>query len=173
VVVPLDRRTSEYLVLEVRRRAGSDRELPSAGLLVWHSGGPGTPGQGAYRPRLDLIEAHGVDTFDAALVRTDEIAFPTSRARGLSRDTWPSVRGRAGAFPVCLSDISREPDGSVCFTLGVPRNLRQEPPFPYVPTAPERDGAVVRPDPVTGAIVRFYPNRLRAPDLPSNSSGER
>lgn len=173
VVVPMDRRTGEYLVLEARRRAGGDRELPSEGLLVWHVGGPGTPGQGAYRSRLDLIEAHGVDTFDAALVRTGEIAFPTPRARDLTRETRPSIRGRDGAYPVCITDIVREEDGSVCFTLGAPRTIRQEAPFPYVPTARERDGAVVRPDPVTGAGVRFYPNRLRTPDLPVGSAGER
>ena len=179
LMLPLDRRSSEYLLLEVRARTDFDAELPSAGLLVWHIGGDGTPGQGPYRQRVDLLEAHGIDTFDAALVRPTEIAFPTARARDLTPGTSPGVPTAVGRFPVYLTDLVRTPSGPVTLTLGRHERVLQAPPAPYVPTASERDGAVIRRDPITGRDVRFYPNRLRLTGLPKvrtgddHSSGER
>ncbi len=158
VVVPLTPRSDEYLLLAARERRGFDARLPSAGLFVWRVGGAGTPGQGRYRARVDLVEAHGVDTFDAALVRPGEIAFPTARARDLTPDTQPSTRSAApGAFRVDLTDIERAADGSVCVTLGVPRDVRQAAPEPYDAGGRE-PGGYPRLDPVTGERVLLDPS---------------
>jgi len=103
---------------------------------------------------IDLIESHGIDTFDASLVRPGEIAFPTRRARDLTPETTPSSASRhPGAFEVHLTDIERQPDGSVVVTIGVPTRVRQTPPVPddTVPTS----GIVERVDPVTGGRVMF------------------
>jgi hypothetical protein len=149
VLVPLDARCDEYVVLENRVRRGADAELPSEGLLVWHAGGTPTPGQSVYGQPVDLVEAHGIDTFEASLVRTDEIAFPTPR------------------FALHLTDIVRDADGSVAFTIGVPRRVRQDPPAAWAADPPDAGGWVVRTDPVTGEEARFYVGaRERAPAPP-------
>lgn len=152
LAIPLDRRTSEYLLLEVRAREGFDAALPSAGLLVWRVGGVPTPGQGPYATRVDLVEAHGIDTFDASLVRPGEIAFPTARARDLTPETVPSSRSaRRGAYSVHVTDIERERSGAVVLTVGVPAAVRQAAPAPYdMPV-----GRVIRTDPITGEEVAF------------------
>ena len=156
LVVPLDDGCREYLLLEARARAGFDRELPSAGLLVWRVGGAATPGQGAYGAEVDLVEAHGIDTFDASFVRTDEIAFPTVRARDLTPDTVPSSSSlRPGGLQVHLTDVRRHADGSVSVTIGVPRTVVQRPPEPLPVERPAADGTVTRIDPITGETVRF------------------
>lgn len=172
VVVSLDPRTKQYLVLEVRQREGFDRELPSAGLVVWHVGGPGTPGQGPYRNEVDLVEAHGVDSFEAALVRPAEIAFPTARARELTPFTRPSVQAPPGGFSVHLTDIVRLPDGSVAVTLGRTPVVRQALPRVRegeIPTG--HGGTVVRTDPVTGEQILFRLRGAAAP--PARTSRER
>jgi M6 family metalloprotease-like protein len=156
-VVPLSPRTDEYLLLEVRARTGFDAELPDAGLLVWHVGGAATPGQGRYGAYADLVEAHGLDRVDASLVRTGEIAFPTSRARDLTPDTQPSVRTSAGdGLAVYLTDIAAAPGGCVDVTLGVTQRVHQAAPVPLAEPAADSDGVVVRVDPITGAEVRLY-----------------
>ncbi len=156
VRIPLTPRSDEYLVLEVRARRGFDADLPSAGLLVWHVGGAPTPGQGRYRTYVDLVEAHGVDTFDASLVRTTEIAFPTERAKDLTPQTIPAiVASRDGAFRVHLTDIRREGDGSVTLTVSRPRRVNQRAPRPYAGTRPSADGSITRRDPITGETIRF------------------
>lgn len=157
VVVPLDRQSTEYLLLEVRRAVGFDRRLPSHGLLVWHVGGEGTPGQSVYNAHVDLVEAHGLDVFDASLQRTDEIAFPTARARDLTPDTRPAVPPMGPRhLPVFLTDIRREPDGTVSFTLGDRRTIRQDAPsMPELPSMDDR-GFVRATDPISGERVRFY-----------------
>ncbi len=164
VVVPLDTRTHEYLLLEVRARQGFDTDIPSAGLLVWHVGGEATPGQGRYGNDVDLIEAHGIDTFDAALVRTGEIAFPTRRVRDLTPDTVPSSASqRSGAFGAYLTDMEREADGSVIVTIGARPVVRQAPPTLAADEVPD-PGIVERIDPVTGEIVMFDVIRTVVPD---------
>ena len=113
VQVPLSKGGEEFVLLETRAHQGFDAELPSAGLLVWHVGGRPTPGQGPYGGPVDLIEAHGVDTFDASLVRVDEIAFPTERARDITPRTQPTVRSAAaGAADFHLTDIERLADAA-------------------------------------------------------------
>ncbi len=157
VVLPLDRATSEFLLLEVRGGAGFDAELPSRGLLVWRVGGLPTPGQGVYGSRVDLVEAHGLDTFDASLVRPREIAFPTKRTRDLTPTTWPSSSSaRPGTFDVHLTDIVRDPGGAVVVTIGVARSVRQAPPVPRAGEMPDAaDARVSRVDPVTGETIVF------------------
>ena len=164
-VVPLSPRTDEYILHEVRRREGFDAELPDAGLLVWHVGGAATRGQGRYGAYADLVEAHGLDRVDASLVRTGEIAFPTSRARDLTPDTQPTVRSAAAdGLTAYLTDIAAAPGGCVDVTLGVAVRVRQAPPEPLPEPAAGSDGFVVRVDPITGAEVRLYAGD--APDGP-------
>jgi len=160
VVVPLDARTREYLLLEVRAREDFDTLLPSAGLLVWRIGGLPTPGQGNYGREVDLIEAHGIDTFDASLVRTDEIAFPTRRARDLTPDTVPSSSSaRPDAFDVYLTDMERRSDGSVEVTIGVRRTVNQSLPRTGVDETAPTDRIVERVDPITGERVLYEVGR--------------
>jgi M6 family metalloprotease-like protein len=168
LLVPLTPRTDEYLLVEVRRREGFDAELPSSGLFVWHVGGAAPPGKGRYGGYVELVAAHGVDCIDSAFVRTDEIAFPTARARDLTPDTRPGVRSTApGAFDVYLTSIESRPDGSVAFTLGVPKAVTQSPPA-AAPTSPlDGDGYVVRVDPVTGRSVKLYVGPLKDGELPT------
>lgn len=177
VLIPLDGRCSQYVILEVRARRGSDAEFPSEGLLVWHVGGRPTPGQGIYAPPVDLVEAHGVDVFDASLVRTHEVAFPTDRARDITPDTQPAiVPATRASFPLHLTDIVRESDGSVLVTIGVARRVVQPAPAPSEPETPDADGCVVRRDPVTGEETRFRvgAGQVAPPALPpAPSSGQR
>lgn len=157
VVVPLDRESSEYLLLEVRVPRGFDRQLPSHGLLVWHVGGEGTPGQGVYRSHVDLLEAHGVDVFDASLRRTDHVAFPTARARHLTPDTLPGLPPQGPRhLPVFLTDIERCADGSVEFTLGVRDRVQQAAPKPIDAIVLDDQGFTREVDPITRHTVRFY-----------------
>ena len=167
-VVPLNARSDEYLLLESRARIAFDAELPSAGLLVWRVGGRPTPGQGTYGTHVDLVEAHGIDVFDAALVRPEEVAFPTARAQDLTPTTVPHVRPtlRSG-FEVHLTSIVREPDGSVVLTLGVPSSPRQSPPAATPRESPDPEGFVVREDPVTGDETRFYVGPLHGVPQPA------
>lgn len=157
VLLPLDARCDEYALLEVRARRGFDAELPSEGLLVWHVGGKPPRGQAVYAQPDDLVEAHGIDVFDASLVRIDEIAFPTARARDLTPDTRPSLApATPSGFAPYLTDIVREADGSVVVTIGVRKQVRQAPPAAYPMETPDADGYVVRRDPITGEDARFY-----------------
>lgn len=173
LLVPLNSRTDEYLLLEVRRREGFDAELPSAGLLVWHIGGAATPGQARYGSYVDLVEAHGIDTVDASLVRTGEIAFPTSRARDLTLGTFPAIVASApDAFAVHLTDIQTAPGGAVDVTLGVLRRIAQAPPAPHSSQVPAADGYVVRLDPITGREVRLYVGTLPGPPVPEPTHAE-
>jgi M6 family metalloprotease-like protein len=175
LLVPLDPRTDEYLLLEVRRREQFDAELPSAGLLVWHVGGAATPGQGRYGSYVDLVEAHGVDAVDASLVRTDEIAFPTPRAHDLTPDTTPAIASSGSdGFRAYLTGIESRPDGSVDLTLGVPRRVTQTAPEPVPGPRAGEDGSVVRTDPITGCEIRLYvgPGDAAAP-APSGGAERR
>jgi M6 family metalloprotease-like protein len=177
-VIPLSPRTDEYLLLEVRRRRGFDAELPSEGLFVWHVGGAGTPGQGRYGNYVNLVEAHGVDCVDAALVRTGEIAFPTARARDLTPDTWPSTRTAApDGIAAYLTDIESLPGGSIAVTLGDPRRVRQAAPPSAASTPPDDDGFVVRTDPVTGRSVKLFVGAAEggvpAPPVPNGGEERR
>jgi M6 family metalloprotease-like protein len=156
-VVPLSPRTDEYLLLEVRRREGFDSELPSAGLLVWHVGGAGTPGQGRYGNYVNLVAAHGLDCVDAALVRTGEIAFPTARAKDATPETFAGMRTSSpDGFPAYLTSIEALPGGSVAVTLGVARRVVQTPPAPFAASPPDDEGYLVRTDPITGRSVKLF-----------------
>ena len=163
VQIPLTAAREEFLLLETRGGDGFDAELPSQGLFVWRVGGLPTPGQGPYGSPFDLVEAHGIDTFDASHVRTGSIAFPTPRARDLTPNTVPSSRSaRRDAFEVHVTDIERLGDGSVAFTVGVPRTVEQAPPAPWDGDLPASDGYVHRVDPITGEHFRFVSTRPRA-----------
>lgn len=166
-VVPLNARSDEYLLLEVRSRRGFDAALPSEGLLVWRVGSRATPGQGMYGSYVDLVEAHGIDVVDASLVRPEEIAFPTARVRDLTPDTLPHSRPtlRAG-FDVHLTDIERDHDGSVLVTVGVAKRVLQAAPAAPAGGGPDADGYVVRTDPITGEDTRLFVGPLDAPPAP-------
>ncbi|MCE9634711.1 MAG: M6 family metalloprotease domain-containing protein [Planctomycetes bacterium] len=169
LLLPLDARCEEYVLLETRVRRAFDAELPSEGLLVWHIGGARPPGQAVYEQPVDLIEAHGVDTFDAALVRTDDIAFPSARCRDITPETTPGVTpSTPRSFRLDLTDIVREADGSVVLTIGVAKRVRQDPPAPYALDPPDAEGYVARRDPITGEESRFYVGpRGSAPTVPA------
>ena len=177
MLLPLDARCDEYALLEVRTRRGFDAELPSEGLLVWHIGGMPSAGKSIYAQPDDLIEAHGIDVFDASLVRIDEIAFPTARARDLTPDTRPALApATRNGFAPYVTDIVRERDGSVVVTLGVKKSARQAPPVAFTMESPDAEGYVVRRDPITGEDARFYAGPGdRAPSQPpaTGSSQER
>jgi len=174
LIVPLSPRTDEYLLLETRRREGFDAELPSAGLLVWHVGGAAPPGKGQYAGAVELVAAHGVACIESALVRTDEIAFPTSRARDLTPDTRPFVRAVASdGFRAFLTSMETQPDGAVALTIGVPRIVAQAAP-PAPPSSPlDGEGFVVRTDPVTGRPVKLFLGRnADAAAFPASVDGD-
>jgi M6 family metalloprotease-like protein len=167
LLVPLTPRTDEYLLIEARRREGFDAELPSAGLFVWHVGGAAPPGKGQYGAYVELVAAHGVDCIDSALVRTDEIAFPTARARDLTPDTTPFVRTSArDGFRAFVTSIDALEGGAVALTLGVERRVAQTPPAPAPDSAPDADGVVVRVDPITGRAMKFYLSAGKDGDAP-------
>ncbi len=156
LLLPFTRTSDAFVLLENRRRTGFDRELSSEGLLVWRVGCAPTPAQGRYGLHQDLVEAHGIDVFDASLVRTREIAFPTDRARDLTPETRPPLwAGVPEAFEIHLTRITQARDGSIHVTIGVPRRIRQRAPAAYDAPRPEPDGAVIRRDPITGTDVRF------------------
>lgn len=155
LLIPFTRDARAFLLLENRTRVGFDAELPSSGLLVWRLGCAPTRGQGRYGGYQDLVEAHGIDVFDASLVRTEEIAFPTDRAQSLTPDTTPALwSGVPGSFEVHLSDIRRTGD-AIDVTIGPSRAAGQRPPRPISTSEPDADGVVVRRDPITGDEVRF------------------
>lgn len=172
LIVPVSATTREHLLLEVRARRGFDAELPSEGLFVWRVGGRGTPGQGVYTMPVDLVEAHGIDVFDASLVRTGEIAFPTARARDVTPDTLPASGPARDAMTPWITDIVREDDGSVVFTIGVRRGVRQRPPQPSADELPPAGATVVGMDPVTGEAVTF-PGGGSSVDAPGSTGAGR
>lgn len=172
VIVPVSATSREHLLLEVRARRGFDAELPSEGLFVWRVGGRGTPGQGVDTMPVDLVEAHGIDVFDASLVRTGEIAFPTARARDVTPETSPASGPAREAMTPWITDIVREDDGSVVFTIGVRRAVRQRAPQPSAEELPPPGATVVRMDPVTGEAVTF-PGGGSSVDAPGSSGAGR
>ena len=179
-IIPVSSTSREYLLLEVRTRTGFDAQLPSEGLLVWRCGGRPTPGQAGFGAEVDLVEAHGIDVFDASLLRTAEIAFPTARARDITPDTVPASVSRpraigtgTDALAPYITDIEREADGSVVFTLGVRTTVAQHAPRPTDGELPHGQSVVVRDDPVTGERVpfRLSPPALDLPPSPYGDSG--
>ena len=104
--------SGRYLLLEVRRRAGSDRALPGEGLLVWEvdpeRGELGAWNTDERRPAVALLQADG----RADLAR----GHPADGG-----DPFPGVLGRAGlrsrSDPAFSLSGIREADGAVEATL--------------------------------------------------------
>ncbi len=155
--------TSECFLLENRRRAGWDADLPGEGLLVWRVNGP--TGEGPFeRPCLDLVEAHGIDAPDASMIRPDEVPFPGPRGGALTGETHP---GSAGVLR--LTAIRTLPGGVVAFRIGDPRPVEAPPPR-RVPLPVDSAGHASLRDPVTGLLVRVYAGRPE--DAPARDEAE-
>ena len=123
--------------------------------------------------QVDLIEAHGVDVFDASLVQTADIAFPNARARDLTPQTVPaSVTSGADAMAPWITEIVCDSDGSVSFTLGVHRRVSQRAPISGSAESPPFDLTVFRDDPITGERVEFAAGAgsLELPPSPFDST---
>ena len=154
----------EAYLLENRRRAGWDRDLPGEGLLVWRAGAPILPGQAPDTPWLDLLEAHGMEAPDASLLRPDEIPFPGPRGGVLSEETHP---GRAGRLR--LSSIRALPGGVVAFRVAEPGPFEAPPPR-IAPAETDAEGFALLRDPVTGERVRVF---MGPPErTPAREAGE-
>jgi hypothetical protein len=164
VKIPITPDAREYLLLEVRSRTGFDSDFPRPGLLVWRFGERGQGTRSQTGMSLDLVEAHGLDVFDASLREPDGVPWPWGGKRHYTPVTWPSSASAApGAFEVHLTDIELEADGAVTFDLGLASRSRAtvkaEP--PPEGTVPEVEEAV---DPITGETMKFR-NRPRSPRI--------
>jgi M6 family metalloprotease-like protein len=154
----------ECFLLENRRRAGWDADLPGEGLLVWRAGGPAPPGDPTDGPWLDLVEAHGIPAPDASLLRPDEAPFPARLRDALTEETHP---GRAG--PLRLSRIRRLPGGIVAFRIADPAPA-EAPAVDAAPAPTDREGFALLADPVTGEKVRVFMGRPE--DAPARPAAE-
>jgi M6 family metalloprotease-like protein len=94
----------EYYLLESRARRGYDRNLPGAGLLIWHVK------EGAFQ---DLVEAHGLEMPDASSRFELAVPFPALQSTCFSSDTIPASRGG-----VILAAIDVDVDGVAYITVG-------------------------------------------------------
>lgn len=154
----------EAFLLENRRRAGWDADLPGEGLLVWRVGAPVVPGESEDVPWLDLVEAHGIEAPDASLLRPDEVPFPGPRGGILSEETHPRRAGR-----LRLSRIRRLTGGAIAFRIGEPGPFSAPPPG-TAHAAVDAEGFARLPDPITGEIVRVF---MGAPqDAPAREPAE-
>jgi immune inhibitor A len=147
----------EAFLLEFRRRAGWDAELPGEGLLVWRVGGPpppGGPGDDGGGP--DLVEAHAIAAPDAALLRPDAVPFPAGRRDSLAEETHP---GRAGMLR--LSRIRRAGPDLLAFRIGEAGPFAA-PPAEAVAAEVDAEGYALLEDPVTGERVRVWMGRPEA-----------
>jgi len=140
----------EAFLLENRRRAGWDADLPGEGLLVWRAGAPVRPGEAEDLPWLDLVEAHGIEAPDASLLRPDEVPFPGVRGGVLAEETHP---GRAGRLR--LSRIRTLPGGAIAFRIGEPGPFRA-PTAQMAHAEVDAEGFAALPDPITGETVRVF-----------------
>lgn len=106
--------SSEFFLLESRRRTGWDAYLPGDGMLVWHVDydpsvwTDNTVNNRDSHQHVDLVEADGKANKD---VRDAADAFPGSRKVTSWRPRWWSD-GYAG---LTLTDIAAGADGSVTF----------------------------------------------------------
>ena len=148
----------EAFLLENRRRAGWDADLPGEGLLVWRVGGP------ADDPTIDLVEAHGIRAPDAALLRPDAVPFPAKGRDALTEETHP---GRAGVLR--LSHIVRQSNGTITFRLGDPARASAPPPEEAVVPL-DAEGFALLPDPITGETVRVFMGRPE--ETPARAAAE-
>jgi M6 family metalloprotease-like protein len=100
---------SEYLLLENRKKAGFDTDLPGEGLLIWRV----TNG----RPILE--ESHGVEGPTGPTVHLSAVPYPSSVNNAFTPDTAPSSRSpQGGGLPIHITEVQRLPDGRIAFQIG-------------------------------------------------------
>jgi hypothetical protein len=101
--------SSEYLLLENRRKTGFDGNLPGEGLLIWR----------VVNDRPILQESHGVEGPAGPTVHLASVPYPSLANNAFTPDTIPSSRSpRGGGLPVNITNIRRLPDGRVSFQIG-------------------------------------------------------
>lgn len=100
---------SEYLLLEVRSKSLSGRDLPEAGLLIWR----------VVDGRPVLEESHGVAGPDGPGRYLTQVPYPSGVNNAFTPYTTPSSRSlKGGGLPVFITNITRLPDGRVSFLIG-------------------------------------------------------
>ena len=101
--------TSEYFLLEVRKKQGWDEKLPGEGLLVWR----------VLNNRPILEESHGVAGAQGPNVFLSAVPFPSAANNSFTPYTTPSSKSQlGGGVPVFVTNITRLPDGRVTFHIG-------------------------------------------------------
>ncbi len=101
--------SSEYFLLENRRKKGFDSDLPGEGLLIWRVVGD--------RPILE--ESHGIEGPSGPLVQLTAVPYPSPANNAFTPETTPSSRSPlGGGLPVRLTEIRRLPDGRITFHIG-------------------------------------------------------
>jgi immune inhibitor A len=86
----------EYFVLENRQRRGQDAFLPGSGLLVYHVDRRRAHNDDLDRPRLQLLQADGLDEIDRRIDNGDADDPLPGRTSVLDAGTNPSTRARDG-----------------------------------------------------------------------------
>ena len=107
--IPVKSDSSEYYLLENRRKTGYDTELPGEGLLIWRVVG-GKP---------FLIESHGIEGPIGVRSFPALVPFPSQSNRAFTPYTTPSSHSLlGGGSPVFITEIERRPDGKITFAVG-------------------------------------------------------
>jgi M6 family metalloprotease-like protein len=109
IKVPLRPDGSEYLLLENRRRNGYDRDLPAEGLLIWR----------IVDNKPVLEESHGIEGPSGPGRYLGSVPYPSASNNSFTPYTTPSSRAqKGGGLPVHITNITKQPDGSVTFWIG-------------------------------------------------------
>jgi M6 family metalloprotease-like protein len=101
--------SSEYLLLENRRKKGFDASLPADGLLIWRVVGN--------RPILE--ESHGIEGPAGPRSFLNAVPYPSESNDSYTPYTTPSSRSQlGGGLPVYITNIRRLADGRITFHIG-------------------------------------------------------
>lgn len=107
--VPIRPDGSEYLLLENRRKQGSDAGLPGEGLLVWR----------VLKGHPELEASHGIEGNRGIHILESLVPYPSRMNDSFTPYTTPSSRSQhGGGYPVFLTNIRRLPDGRITFYVG-------------------------------------------------------
>jgi M6 family metalloprotease-like protein len=109
IKIPLRPDGSEYLLLENRRRNTYDRDLPAEGLLIWR----------IVDNKPVLEESHGIEGPEGPRRYLGSVPYPSPSNNSFTPYTQPSSRAqKGGGLPVYITNITKQPDGSVTFWVG-------------------------------------------------------
>jgi M6 family metalloprotease-like protein len=96
-------------LLDLRQRKSFDEFLPGDGLLIWR----------VVNNKPTLEEAHGLEGPRAASQQVSAVPYPSSANNAFTPDTTPSSKSQlGGGLPVYITNIRRLPDGRITFAIG-------------------------------------------------------